>query len=117
MISIFVPIFICLFFGESLVQRLLEISPDWLMGRLRVACGVLLALGVALLLKYLLVKAYATYLIVGFVLVAYLQIPMLGVALLGFAAALYNFKKAQSQDAAPAAAGGATYMGGVDEDE
>lgn len=117
MISRFVPIFICLFFGESLVQRLLEVSPDWLMGGLRVAGGVLPALGVALLLKYLPVKAYAPYLIVGFVLVAYLQMPMLGVALLGFAAALYNFKKAQSQDAAPAAAGGATYMGGADEDE
>ena len=116
MISRFVPIFICLFFGESLVQKLLEISPDWLMGGLRVAGGVLPALGVALLLKYLPVKAYAPYLIIGFVLVAYLNMPMLGVALVGFAVALYNFKKAQSQSASIAQAT-VSYAGGADEDE
>lgn len=116
LISRFVPIFVCLYFGEGLVKSLLEISPAWLMGGLKVAGGVLPALGVALLLKYLPIKAYAPYFIVGFILVAYLKMQMLGVALLGFAVALYNFKKAQgqAQQTNPAVV---AYTGGADEDE
>ena len=114
MISRFVPIFISLYFGADLVQYLLSVSPDWLMGGLKVAGGVLPALGIALLLKYLPVKAYAPYLIVGFVLVAYLNMPMLGVALLGFAVALHNFKKASKGEKSTT---NVSYAGGADEDE
>lgn len=117
LISRFVPVFICLFFGEGLVKHLLSISPAWLMGGLKVAGGVLPALGVALLLKYLPIKAYAPYFIIGFVLAAYMKMPMLGIALVGFAVALHNFKRAQSQSVAAAAAPGAALAGGADEDE
>ena len=113
MISRFIPIFICLYFGESLVQTMLSATPDWLMGGLKVAGKVLPALGIAMLLKYLPIKAYAPYLIVGFVLVAYLKVSMLGVALLGFAAALYNFKKAENNGNGQKLA----VQGGADEDE
>ncbi|MCM0648991.1 PTS sugar transporter subunit IIC [Clostridium swellfunianum] len=115
LISRFIPIFICLYFGEGLVKQLLAVSPAWLMGGLKVAGGVLPALGVALLLKYLPIKAYAAYFIVGFVLVAYLNMPMTGVALLGFAAAFYNFKKLQNQSVNNNVV--IAYGGGSDEDE
>lgn len=114
MISRFIPIFICLYFGEGLVQAMLSATPDWLMGGLKVAGKILPALGIAMLLKYLPVKAYLPYLIVGFVLAAYLKMSMLGVALLGFAAALYNFKKAAAAAPSPQAA---AWQGGADEDE
>ena len=114
MISRFVPVFICLYFGEGLVQTLLSSSPAWLIGGLKAAGGVLPALGIALLLKYLPIKAYAPYLIVGFVLAAFFNLPMLGVALLGFAVALYNFKKATDADAKAVNVG---FAGGADEDE
>ena len=97
-----------------LFRSLLSSSPAWLIGGLKAAGGVLPALGIALLLKYLPIKAYAPYLIVGFVLAAFFNLPMLGVALLGFAVALYNFKKATDADAKAVNVG---FAGGADEDE
>lgn len=115
LISRFIPVFLCLYFGEGLVKQLLAVSPAWLMGGLKVAGGILPALGIALLLKYLPIKSYAPYFIVGFVLAAYLNMPMLGIALIGFAAALYNFKKVQNQSTNNNVV--LAYKGGADEDE
>lgn len=115
-VSRFVPIFLCLYFGADLVDKILAVSPQWLMGGLKVAGGILPALGVAMLLKYLPVKAYMPYFIIGFVLAAYLGVPMLGIALVGFAAALNNFKKNQEKSVSATTANVA-YAGGADEDE
>jgi len=86
------PIFIMLIIGESAVVAITENVPDWLMGGLRTAGGVLPVVGVAILLRYLPAKNYLPYLILGFILVAYFQMPMMGVSLVGLLAAMLVFK-------------------------
>lgn len=81
------PIFLALFFGQDIVTTLLNASPEWLMNGLKVAGGILPAIGIAILLRYMPLKAYWMYAIGGFVAATYLKIPMLGVALIGLVAA------------------------------
>lgn len=81
------PIFLALFFGQDIVTTLLNASPEWLMNGLKVAGGILPAIGIAILLRYMPIKAYWMYAIGGFVAATYLNIPMLGVALIGLVAA------------------------------
>ena len=50
---------------------------------MNIAAGILPALGFALLTSMLINKKVAPYLLLGFVLAAYLKVPVLGVALIG----------------------------------
>lgn len=109
-LSRFIPVFFGLILGSELMQVVVDYIPQWLMGGLKTAGGIIPALGIAILLKYLPVKSYVPYLLLGFVLAAYLKIPMLGVAIIGFAGALLVFTKKDSVYVANA-------NGGADEDE
>ena len=62
------------------------------MGGLKVAGGLLPLVGISILLRYLPVKKYLAYLILGFSLVAYFNLPMIGVATMGSVIALLIFK-------------------------
>lgn len=42
-----------LLFGEHFVQLVLHYAPDWLMGGLKVAGGILPVVGIGILLRYL----------------------------------------------------------------
>ena len=88
-----VPVFLMLIFGQSLVNVIVDHMPDWLMGGLTVAGGLLPAVGIAILLRYLPVKSYISYLLIGFFAAAYLSVPMVGVAILGAALAVIAFKQ------------------------
>lgn len=88
-----IPVFVALLFGTEIVQGLLKIFPVWLMGGLKVAGGLLPAVGIAILLKYLPVKRYFGYLLIGFVLASYLKVPMVGVSLIGLALAFIVYRK------------------------
>ncbi len=109
-----IPVVLVLTVGADLVQKVLDILPDWLMGGMNTAGGLLPAVGIAILLRYMNTKNYIAYMIVGFVLFAYLSVPMLGIALFGIAAGLINYKKAQEQQIQVA---GAASTGGIDDDE
>lgn len=87
-----VPVFLGLYFGVDFVTGILEYSPEWLLNGLKAASGILPAVGVAILLRYLPVKKFFSYLILGFVLAAYLNLPMLGIALLGIALAIVFYQ-------------------------
>ena len=49
--------------------------------------------GVGILLHYLPTKQYIPYLLLGFFLAAYLQVPMLGISIIGVVAAMIVFKR------------------------
>ena len=95
-----IPVFLMLIFGSDLVDLIIKYLPDWLMGGLSVAGGLLPAVGIAILLRYLPTKDYIAYLMIGFFLAAYLAVPMVGVAIIGLALAIISFKQygAQSQN-------------------
>lgn len=86
------PVFLALYFGVDFVNTILEYSPQWILNGLKTAGGVLPAVGIAILLKYLPVKNFIAYLILGFVLAAYLKLPMLSIALIGIALAIINYQ-------------------------
>lgn len=119
-----IPILLMLMIGNAAIVTITENTPLWLMNGLRTAGGVLPVVGVAILLKYMPTKSYMPYLILGFFLAAYLQVPMMGISLIGIVAAMivYKFDSEKSDQANNA--GGATtavtqgsYEGGFDGDE
>lgn len=105
------PVLLTVIFGPSVIGGIVEYIPGWLSSGLSVAGGLLPAIGIAMLLHYLPARDYFSFLLVGFVLAAYFSMPVLGVALLGTAIALYMYKK-KSEAAVPVAV-----AGGMDEDE
>ncbi len=87
------PTFLALVFGADMVQGIVTICPDWLLTGLKTAAGLSPAIGVAVLMKTLPVKDYIGYLVLGFVAASYFGTPMLGVALIGAALAIIQYKK------------------------
>jgi len=85
------PILLMLLIGDVAITTLSTQMPAWFMTGLRTAGGVLPVVGVAILLRYLPVKQYVPFLLLGFFLAAYLKVPMMGVAIVGLIAALFIF--------------------------
>lgn len=88
-----IPVAVMLILGQRVVDVIVNEMPDWLMGGLKVAGGLLPVVGIAVLLKYLPTSKYIAYLIAGFFFAAYLNVPMLGVAMVGLALAIMQFKR------------------------
>lgn len=128
-----IPVFIALAFGRGLVQSIanaLNGSWQWLGTGLSVAGATLPAVGFAILLRYLPVKKHIAYLILGFTITTLLTVvfgniqtlgggiaaingkfvgtfnslPMLAIALIGFALAILYYKRAISSTASAASA-------------
>lgn len=102
------PAFIACIFGSNIVNTIVKYLPMWLMGGLKTAGGILPVVGIAILLRFLPTKKYIPFLIIGFVLAAYLKVPMVGVALAGLALAFLDYQKNDNNT---------NSLEGVDEDE
>lgn len=105
-----IPVALGLSLGTAFVQSIVNNMPQWLMGGLKTAGAIVPALGIAILLKYLSIKKYIAYLLIGFALAAYLGIPMLGISIIGLALALITFERRKEGNIA-------IVSGGDDEDE
>lgn len=86
-----VPVFLMLVFGNNIISIIINYMPEWLTGGLKVAGGLLPAVGIAILLRYLPIRKYISYLLIGFFVAAYLSVPMVGIAILGSAMAIISF--------------------------
>lgn len=87
-----IPVFIGLTFGEQVVTMINDWIPTWIMIGLKSAGAILPAMGIAILMRYLPIKKYWPYFVLGFVLLAFGAefFSVLGVALVGVAlAAMY----------------------------
>ncbi|PJE77443.1 N-acetylgalactosamine permease IIC component 1 [invertebrate metagenome] len=89
----FVLAFLPIYFGAEQAKVLVEIAPAWLMHGLGVAGGLMPAIGFAMLMKIMFKKNYIPYFIVGFLAAAYLELPVIAVALVGIAIALADYFK------------------------
>lgn len=87
-----IPVLIAITLGTTVVNDVLEFMPKWFTDGLTIAGGLLPAVGLSMLLMYMPTKKYWSFLLVGFVLAAYLKVPVLGVAAVGLAAAYEIFK-------------------------
>lgn len=91
-----IPLAILFLFGAAVVEVINNRIPDWLLTGFRNAGNMLPALGFATLLRSMKLKGNLQYLIIGFVLFAYLGVSALGVALAALALAMmyyYNNQK------------------------
>lgn len=86
-----VPTAIVVLFGNGLVRNVLSVVPDWVTDGLSIAGNMLPVVGIAILLQVMPAKKYLSMLMVGFVLSAYLNVPMMGVSIVGLAMAYYFF--------------------------
>lgn len=102
-----VPTALVVFSGPAVVNFVMKIVPHWITDGLTVAGGMLPVVGIAMLLHYMPIKKFVPYAIIGFVLAAYVKVPVLGIALVGFALGYVYFtsefksndKAAQTQSA------------------
>ncbi len=78
-----VTIFIALAAGADATQTFINTLPEYVMGGLQTAAGLLPALGLGILLTMLWEKKNSIYFLLGFALVVYLNIPTLGMAIIG----------------------------------
>ena len=74
---------VCYGFGAPAVEAFLAVIPQFVKDGISVAAGILPALGFALLASMLINKRVAPFFMLGFILSAYLNIPVLGIAMLG----------------------------------
>lgn len=116
-----IPILLMLLAGDAVVTTVTDNMPEWLMNGLKTAGGVMPVVGIGILLRYLPTKQYIPFLLVGFFLAAYLQVPMLGVSIVGVVAAMLIFakdkEKTDASDAAQVTTNAGTFEGGIDGDE
>lgn len=90
-VGFFLVTFIAIYFGSSFVETLVASMPPWLTDGFGIAGRMLPAAGFAVVLNYFLQWKNSYYLIFGFVLVAYLKLPPLGLALVAICVALIEF--------------------------
>lgn len=75
--------FLGILFGSDAVSALLEAIPEVVMNGLTVCGGLLPAVGMAMLMKMLWDNKICMYYFLGFVLAAYLNLPLIALAVLG----------------------------------
>ncbi|PLR75230.1 PTS N-acetylgalactosamine transporter subunit IIC [Bacillus sp. V3-13] len=94
----FVIAFLPVYFGAEAAKNVVEMLPSWLIAGLGAAGGMMAAIGFAMLLKIMLKKQYVAFFIIGFILVTYMNLPIIAVALVGMAIALYDYYKSNTGD-------------------
>ena len=70
------------YLGADKVQSLLDFIPQFILDGMGVAAGMLPAMGFAMLLRMIVSKRLIPYFVLGFVLISYANIPVLGIALI-----------------------------------
>ncbi|MDO5416020.1 MAG: PTS sugar transporter subunit IIC [Lachnospiraceae bacterium] len=94
--------FLGILFGSDAVSALLDAIPAVVMNGLSICGGLLPAVGMAMLMKMLWEKKICMYYFLGFVLAAYLNLPLIALAVIGTILAVgigmndYRFNQMQS---------------------
>lgn len=82
-------------FGASIsmqaVERFVNFIPEWIINGFSVAGGLLPAVGFGIILNVLMEKQYIPFAILGYVCVSYLNVPVMGVALIALVFGLYDY--------------------------
>lgn len=94
-----ITIFIALTAGAEATQTFIDSLPPFIMKGMQTAGGMLPALGLGILLSMIWDNKKAIYFFLGFVMVVYLKIPMIGLAIIGvflMLTDLYNNQKIQA---------------------
>lgn len=107
--------FLGILFGSDAVSALMDAIPDVVMNGLSVCGGLLPAVGMAMLMKMLWDKKICMFYFLGFILSAYLNLPLIAIAVLGTIVAIsigmndYRINQLQSQGLAPVGLANTSY--------
>lgn len=82
-IVFFIPTFLAINFGSDYVNQVVNSMPTVIVDGLKVASGILPAVGMAMLLKMMNFKKYWSFFLIGFVLAVYLKLDVLAISLIG----------------------------------
>ncbi|GHV63818.1 hypothetical protein AGMMS49587_14890 [Spirochaetia bacterium] len=94
----FIPSFLAMYFGSQALVSLMAVIPPKIITALAVSGGLIPALGIGMLLTYVWDKTFLPYFVIGFFLVAYLNLNIMFVAILGgCAAALYIYANSKKE--------------------
>ncbi|HLQ96633.1 MAG TPA: PTS N-acetylgalactosamine transporter subunit IIC [Pseudogracilibacillus sp.] len=83
--------FLPIYFGAEAAGNAVEKVPQWIIDGFAIGGGIMPAIGFAMLLRIMLKTEYIMFFITGFILIAYLDMDILGVSLIGLAIALYDY--------------------------
>lgn len=112
-VSYFIVVFLPIYFGADTAETVVNMLPQTFIDGLSTAGGIMPAIGFALLLKVMFKTQYIAFLIIGFVLVAYLELPILAVALIGAAIAMYDFYNNKDKGSTPPPRNEEVYTDGI----
>lgn len=90
--------FFVVYLGADRAQVLIELMPETLMDGFANAAGLLPAVGFAMLIQMMISKKLAPYFFIGFILSTYLEMPVIGVAVLAFLVAYLVVNKQNSNN-------------------
>lgn len=109
-LSRLIPVALGLIFGQAVVEGVNAIIPAWFMTGLKTAGAILPAMGMAILMRYLPIKKYWPYFVIGFVLIAFGggSYTVMAAALVGLA--LAGLHLTRTKDRVAATADGASYI-------
>ena len=108
----FVPMFIAVYFGSGAVEAVINVIPQVILDGMNKASTMLPALGIALLMNYIVDKETMPYIILGFTLAAFLGMNTLGVSAIGLVIALVYYNANKNKAAASTG-----NVGGYDDDD
>ncbi len=86
-----IPVFFAIWLGSGPIQRLINNIPAWLTNGLTTMGHILPALGFGILLTFLPIEQWWAFFVIGYVLFAYLNVPLLGIALAALAVVIIYF--------------------------
>lgn len=93
----FIPMIVLVVFGSTAVEAIINFIPEWVTNGLNIAGGMLPVVGVVMLMRYMPTSRYIWALLVGFVMAAYLELPILAISIIGLAMAIYTFNNLVNQ--------------------
>lgn len=87
----FIPAFLCVYFGGPYFESFMSMIPPQITKVLQLIGRMMPALGLAMLMQSLYKKTLIPFLILGFVLAAYLQLSTTAIAMIGIALAIMHY--------------------------
>lgn len=92
-------------FSMETLSNLVGLVPKQLLSGLTVAGGMLPAIGFAMIMSVMLKKEFVPFAILGYVLAAFLNLPVIGIALVGAVFAIKHYNESEKAAVAMAMAG------------
>lgn len=90
------PLVILFIIGPQHMSSFMDAIPEWLINGFTVAGGMLPVVGIAILMRFMNAKNYLAYLLIGFGLASFLDVPMIGIAIFGVALGIIEFKRSDN---------------------